>query len=203
VRIDGSISLPSGPANRATAWSSNASEDLMKRSLSFAVLFVLIAAAAAAAEARDSYVLHFGKGNSTTISGSLEDFTDVKGTLSGDYLWVRRDGRRYVITDRAKLAEAWDYFAPERELRPQQRDIERETRKLERESDALEDAHDDRELTARARVRLDELHARERELGRREQALDEREEELDRVAERKLWQMVDRAIREGSARMVR
>jgi hypothetical protein len=171
----------------------------MKHSLSFAVLLVL---ATASAEARDSYVLHFGAGNSTTISGSLEDFTAVKGTLTGDYLWVRRDGRRYVITDRAKLAEAWDYFAPERELRPQQREIERETRKLERESDALEDM-DDRKLTARERDRLDELHAQERDLSRREQALDDREEELDRAAERKLWQLVDRAIRDGSARMVR
>src|SRR4051794_15304571 len=172
---------------------------MMKRSLSLAVLFVLITAAA---EARDSYVLHFGAGNSTTISGSLEDFTAVKGTLTGDYLWVRHDGRRYVITDRAKLAEAWDYFAPERALRPQRRAIERETRKLERESDAREDAAA-REPPARGRARLDELHAQERELGRREQALDEREEELDRIAERKLWQMVDRAIREGSARIVR
>lgn len=171
----------------------------MKRSLSFAVLLVL---ASAAAEARDSYVLHFGAGNSTTISGSLEDFNAVKDTLGGDYLWVRRDGRRYVITDRAKLAEAWDYFAPERELRPQQREIERETRKLERESDALEDM-DDRKLTARERDRLDELHAQERELSRRERALDQREEELDRIAERKLWSLVDRAIRERAARIVR
>jgi len=171
----------------------------MKRSLSLAVLLVL---AAATAEARDSYVLHFGAGNSTTISGSLEDFTAVKGTLSGDYLWVRRDGRRYVITDRAMLAEAWDYFAPERALRPQQQAIERETRKLERESDALEDT-DDRKLTASERSRLDELHALERDLARREQALDEREEELDRIAERKLWSLVDRAIRDGAARIAR
>jgi hypothetical protein len=172
----------------------------MKRSLSFAVLLVL---AAAAADARDSYVLHFGAGNSTTISGSLEDLTAVKGTLSGDYLWVRHNGTRYVITDRTRLAEAWDYFAPQRELRPQQREIERETRKLERESDALEDAQDDRALTDEQRSRLDDLHAQERDLGRREQALDQREEELDRIAERKLWQLVDRAIRDGAARAVR
>ncbi|HEV7572644.1 MAG TPA: hypothetical protein VGQ21_14185 [Thermoanaerobaculia bacterium] len=172
----------------------------MKRSLSFAVLIVV---AAVTAEARDSYVLHFGAGNSTPISGSLEDFTAIKGTLSGDYLWVRHDRRRYVITDRARLAEAWDYFAPERELRPQQKEIERETRKLERESDALEDAQDDRQLSVHERSRLDDLHAQERDLGRREQALDEHEEELDRVAERKLWQLVERGIRDGSARMVR
>jgi hypothetical protein len=172
----------------------------MKRSLSLALLLLL---AAAAAEARDSYVLHFGAGNSTTISGSLEDFNAVKRTLAGDYLWIRHDGRRYVITDRALLAEAWDYFAPQRELRPQQRQIEHDTRKLERESDALEDAQDDRELTARERARLDDLHAQERDLGRREQALDQKEEELDRIAERKLWQLVDRAIRNGAAQVVR
>jgi hypothetical protein len=200
VRIGGSISLPRRAANRAIASSSNDAEDIMKRFLSFAVLLVL---AAAAAEARDSYVLHFGAGNSTTISGSLEDFTAVKGTLTGDYLWVSHDGRRYVITNGARLAEAWGFFAPERELRPQQKEIERETRKLERESDALEDAQDDRQLSVHERSRLDDLHAQESDLGRREQALDEREEELDRVAERKLWQLVDRAIREGSARMVR
>lgn len=173
----------------------------MKRTLLLTLL--ILAATVANASHRDSYVLHFGRSNSTTISGSLEDFNAVRGTLSGDYLWVRHKGRAYVITDRARLAEAWDYFAPERELQPQQREVADETRKLERESDALEDAQDDRALTRSERARLDELHDQERELGRREQALDEREEELDRVAEAKLWQLVDRAIRERAARSVR
>src|SRR5712671_5854517 len=130
----------------------------MKRTLSFAVALLLIATICNAS-GRDSYVLHFGHGNSTTISGSLEDFNAVRGTLSGDYLWIRHNGKAYVITDRTRLAEAWDYFAPERELRPSQRAIADETRKLERESDALEDAQDDRALTRAERARLDELHA--------------------------------------------
>src|SRR3954451_10263420 len=151
----------------------------MKRSLSFAVALLLTATIANASH-RDSYVLHFGRGNSTTISGSLEDFNAVRGTLPGEYLWVRHNGRAYVITDRARLAEAWDYFAPQRELSTKQKAVADETRKLERESDRLEDAQDDRELTPTERNRLDELHAQERELSRREQALDDREEELDR-----------------------
>lgn len=174
----------------------------MKRSLSLAIAFLLTAAIGNASR-RDSYVLHFGRSNSTTISGSLEDFNAVRGTLSGDYLWIRHNGRAYVITDRARLAEAWDYFAPQRELSPKQRAIEDETRKLERESDGLEDVQDGRALTRAERSRLDELHAQERELSRREKALDDREEELDRIAEARLWQLVDRAIREGVARMVR
>jgi len=170
--------------------------------LALALAF-LFAAIAVNASARDSYVLHFGGGRSTTtMSGSLEDFKAIRGTLDGDYLWVRRGARSYVITDRARLAEVWDYFAPQRQLLPKQKEIEEETRKLERESDALED-EDDRELTSAERSRLDDLHARERELSHREQALDDREEELDRIAEKKLWQLVDRAIRDGAARAIR
>jgi multidrug efflux pump subunit AcrA (membrane-fusion protein) len=146
----------------------------MKRSLLFAMALVLTATICNASH-HDSYVLHFGRGNSTTISGSLEDFDAVRGTLSGDYLWIRHNGRAYVITDRARLAEAWDYFAPERELSAKQRAVAEETQKLERESDRLEDAQDDRALTRAEHARLDELHAQERELARREQALDDRE----------------------------
>lgn len=169
---------------------------------SLALTFALILVATIAnASGRDSYVLHFGGNRSTmtTMSGSLEDFMAIRGTLDGDYLWVRRGGKAYVITDRARLAEVWDYFAPQRRLSPQQKEVADETRKLEQESDALEDAQDDRELTSAESARLDDLHAKERELGRREKALDDREEELERIAEKKLWDLVDRAIRSGEA----
>jgi hypothetical protein len=171
----------------------------MKSILAFAFLLV---ATTAAASGHDSYILHFGGRDSVTISGSIEDFKAIRGSLDGDYLWVRHGGKAYVITDQARLAEVWGYFAPERELRPKQKEVEAETRRLERESDALED-QDDRPLTSAERSHLDDLRAKERELSRREKALDEREEELDRIAEAKLWQLVDRAIREGAARPIR
>src|SRR5258706_10626565 len=77
------------------------------------------------ASGRDSYVLHYGGNRSNvTISGSIDDFNVISGRLDGDYLWVRRGAKTYVITDRAKLAEVWDYFAPQRSLRPKQREIE-------------------------------------------------------------------------------
>lgn len=172
----------------------------MKPILAFALILI---ATTVTASQRDSYVLHFG-GNrdSVTISGSLEDFNAIRGSLDGDYLWVRHSGKSYVITDHARLAEVWGYFAPQRELRPKQKEVEAETKRLEKESDALEDL-DDRELTSAEQSRLDDLRVKERELSRREQALDDREEELDRIAEAKLWQLVDRAIRVGVARPVR
>jgi hypothetical protein len=163
----------------------------------------LLLAATTLSAARDSYVFHFGGDrNSMTMSGSLQDFMSIRGQLDGDYLWVRRGGKNYVITDRARLAEVWGYFAAERALRPEQKEISRQTRRLEKESDALEDV-DDRPLTSAERSRLDELHAQERELSRREEALDQREEELERIAERKLWQLVDRSIDDGVARSMR
>jgi hypothetical protein len=170
----------------------------------FLALAILLVATTVAATARDSYVLHFGGNRNTMVSGSLQDFLAIRGQLDGDYLWVRRGGRTYVITDRGRLAEVWDYFAAQRALRPEQKDVERQTRKLERESDALEDAGDDgHRLTRAEQARLEELHAQEKELARREQALDDREEELERIAERKLWQFVDRSIDNGSARAIR
>jgi len=171
----------------------------MKAFLALALLLV----ASTVSAAHDSYVFHFGGDrNSMTMSGSLQDFMAIRGQLDGDYLWVRRAGKSYVITDRAKLAEVWEYFAPERALRPEQKEISRQTRKLEKESDALEDV-DDRALTVAEQSRLEELHAQERALSRREEALDQREEELERIAERKLWQLVDRSIDNGAARAVR
>jgi hypothetical protein len=174
----------------------------MKPILAFALL---LAATTLNASQRDSYVLHFGgdgENMSMSMAGSLQSFMAIRGTLGGDYLWVRRSGKSFVLTDRARLAEAWGYFEPERELRPKQKEVAAETKKLEKESDALED-QDDHELTSAERSRLDDLRAKERELDRRERALDQREEELDRIAEAKLWQLVDRAIRDGVARPVR
>lgn len=172
----------------------------MKPILAFALI---LAATAVNASQRDSYVLHFGGDrNAVTLSDSIEDSKVIRGTLDGDYLWVRRGGKSFVITDRARLAEVWSYFGPQRELHPKQKEVDAEMNKLEKESDALEDI-DDRELTRAERSRLDDLRVKERELSRREKALDEREEELDRIAEARLWQLVDRAIREGVARAPR
>jgi len=167
-------------------------------------LAILLVATTAGAAVRDSYVLHFGGNRNSMMSGSLQDFLAIRGQLEGDYLWVRRGGKTYVIADRAKLAEVWDYFTPQRALRPEQKEVARQTKRLERESDALEDAGDDgHRLTHAEQARLEELHAQEHELARREQALDDREEELERIAERKLWQFVDRSIGDGSARAIR
>ncbi len=176
----------------------------LPKSLGIALALIVMAAAVNAA-GHDSYVLHFGGNrNHVTMSGSLDDFNVISSRLDGDYLWVRRGATSYVITDAARLAEVWNYFAPQRLLQPEQREIEGQTAKIDKESDALEDAQDDdRVLTSAQKSRIQELHAKERELSRRERALDEREEELDRIAEKKMWQLVDRAIREGTARAIR
>lgn len=171
--------------------------------LAVALAAALFFAASAVAGTCDSYVLHLAGSGSQTISGNLEDFRAAKQYLSGDYLWARRAGRAYVIGDHALVAQAYAFFAPQRELQPKQREVGAEIEALDKEVDALEDAQDERELTRAEQARLEELHGRQRELSRREQQLDEREEELDRAAEKKLWQLIDQAVRSGAARPVR
>jgi len=63
---------------------------------------------------RDTYVLQLG--NSTNVSGSLEDLGTLRRRYSGDFLWFRRAGAAYVIRDPRLLAEADAFFEHLRKL---------------------------------------------------------------------------------------
>src|SRR6266511_442600 len=52
---------------------------------------------------RDSYLLTRGEhGLSTNLS--VEEFVELHEMFSGEFLWVRRGGRRFLIRDRARLS---------------------------------------------------------------------------------------------------
>jgi hypothetical protein len=172
----------------------------------------------------DAYVLSRG-GHGTSTSTSVDELVKVKKKFSGEFLWVRRGGKAFLIRDRAVLDQAQTCFAPLQALDPErnalqakQREIEREEAVLEREQEELErqeeDLEDDRgESAASAREdiqrRQDELRprverqeARERDLERVEEALDEREEVLEQKAEEQLWQLIDATLARGAAERV-
>lgn len=145
---------------------------------------------------RDAYMLH-DEDTRITISGdtSIDSIVALDQKFSGDYLWVRRGGKEYLIRDSILLDRAHALFAPQRALAPQQAAIAREEADLDREEDALDDDEHDEKTSARR----SDIHARQHDIGRRESELDRREEELDRQAEAALWPLVDDAIRDGSA----
>jgi hypothetical protein len=173
----------------------------------------------AGGRARDAYMLTRAKhGLSTNLS--LEEFVDLRKMFSGEFLWVRRGGRRFLIRDRAVLGQAQALFEPLRTLEPEREalrarqrgladeesPLEREQEEMDRKAEELENDHGESAAAARRdlqrrkddlRPRMHGLEARERELETIERSLDEREDALERRAEERLWQLIDAALARG------
>jgi DNA repair exonuclease SbcCD ATPase subunit len=166
----------------------------VKRLLLLAVALTMLSSSKSR---RDGYILA-PSGDTLTFSGGVDmsHFETIRERYPGKVLWVRRNGREYIIRDEMLIMRVHALFAPQAALEPEQAAIGREEEALDREEERLEDAA----KTAENRRRLDEVRAKQSKLAEREQALDEREEELERAAERQLWLLVDTAIRSGVAK---
>jgi len=148
---------------------------------------------------RRSYVLAFDDTRTTISAGTtIESIKGIRRRYPGRFLWVRVDGKSWLIQDPDWIDRASAFFAEQFSLAPQQTAVSREEEELDKEEDRLEDRRDDA-----SRTRLEEVRRRQAEVSRREAELDEREEELEREAESKLWVLVDNAIRQGVARPAR
>ena len=186
-----------------------------------------IGAVASAGEGRsrgrveDAYLLNRGaEHGSTSTNLSLEEMVELRKWGSGEFLWVRRGGKKFLIRDRAVLEQAQALFEPlqgldpEREaLQAREQLIEREEAALEREmeeiaarAEGVEDDHGEKADAIRAearrqedglRPRLKRLEARERELNAAERSLDEREEAIERKVEERLWVLIDATLARG------
>jgi hypothetical protein len=175
--------------------------------------------------ARDAYVLSRG-GHWSSTNGSLEGLRAVQRRFSGEFLWVRRAGKEYLIRDPRTLEEAQSLFAPLRGLDPErtalesrqsrleskQTALDREQEGLERELDRLTDDSEQsdqerarQDLEGRQReleTRMRALEEKERELDSMERSIDERENALEKKAEAELWRLIDGSIARGVARPV-
>jgi hypothetical protein len=115
----------------------------------------------------------------------------------GPYVWARVGGRNYLIRDEAFLRQAAALWAPVDALRPEQDALSAEESRLDKRIDAIED-----HPTRAGRGELPELRERFRDVERRMRDLDQRSEALEKVAEERLRDLVDDAIRDGRAREV-
>jgi predicted RNase H-like nuclease (RuvC/YqgF family) len=146
---------------------------------------------------------------------SIEDLRALRSRFSADFLWFRRNGEEYVISDPTVIDEAERCFDTLRTLRPQQealserdRALDREEEALDREHDAWSDAaddvdkrearHDERRRDVETRLRT--IREQQRDLEKEERILDEREEALEKVAEARLDRLIDDALRRDLAR---
>lgn len=172
----------------------------------------------------DVYILSQGESSFST-NCSLEALHAVRERLSGNFLWIRRAGKVYLIREDRTLDEAHALFAPLRQLDPEhealarrqerlgaeQEALEREQEKIEQELDRLSDEEESGERAKSARrglerrqrdlePRLRVLKSKEREIDAVERSIDEREDALEKKIEEKLWRLIDESIARGVAR---
>ena len=159
------------------------------KSISLAVFAALCAATLSAnpcGPRHRSYAYSIGHGHVSIAGGTtLDDFQAVKSRLGDECLWVRLEGKSYVIHDTEMLDRVRELFAPVRAMSPEAQNVEKEEEDLDRQIDALEDDEGPHSAdTERLRVKLDDVH-------RRERALDRKEDELSCQAETKMWPLVE------------
>jgi chromosome segregation ATPase len=199
------------------------------RSLAAALCALAVASAAPLADAgdsgRDGYCFSFG-GSLHASNIDLDQMLRVRKARTGDFLWFRRGGRQYLVTDAATLAEGGEILRPLRELareqervserlRPfesEERELDDDEEELEEQAERLEDRNDHAAAEQRRRLeslqreletKLRALEARMREIEDEERVLEDRERELERVADAKVERLIADALRRGLARPLR
>lgn len=189
----------------------------MRRTI--ALLFLLIAALSLSA-AEMSYMFKRGD-RSYIVTGNINvtNIGSLTRRFSGDYLWAKIGGREYLIREDAVLAEARRAFAEVEANQEKYHALEKRMRPVERRYDLLEEQHDElsdnlsdhperysaaeerdlerriREIEAQMRPLAAELEVFEQQ----EQLLDDKQERLEDAAEKKLREIIERAIAGGVA----
>lgn len=124
------------------------------------------------------------RGDEFSVSGGDSDARAaraLRSTISGDYLWFRRDGKAYVITDAALLKEAIGLLEPQKRLSERQAVLGRRQADLGRRQAEL----GERQASVKGRVpdmksEIDALSAKLRDL---QQGKDVAEDRIGEVHE--------------------
>jgi chromosome segregation ATPase len=171
----------------------------------------LLVAVAALAGTPDRFAYIYKRGDDTMmrINGSLEAYQRIARRWSGEYIWVNRNGRQYLIRDVAVLAAARGAFAEMEKFEPSLRAAEEKLRPIEKRHDAIEDRiealEDDDSLEAQLRAAERQLRAMEGQLQAAEREVERMDREMERleeIAEKKFEAIVLRAIDAGKAQRV-
>ena len=190
---------------------------MLNRAIAAAVVVQFAVATTGVAADRDSWVLV--QGDELHMSGSTRDARDARRAgeaLASAYLWFRRGGQAFLVSDADTLRRAQELFAPLEALGRKQGALGKQQGRLGKEQGQLgrrqgrlgrqqadATANDSQERSAEMR----ELGEEQRELGKHQQALGEQQrilgEEQRRLAEAmepRLQALFDEAIRSGRAK---
>lgn len=191
------------------------------RLIALALLVSAVVLTTATAKDRFTYIYRRGDSSITRISGSVDQIGKmVKKSYGNEFVWLRMNGRAYVIRDAATLAEVRNAFRHLEEMEPSMREVERRLEPFERELEKIEDrvdelgdSLDDDRLSDSARDAIEDklrdaeeqMRAVEAKIRPVEQELERLEKESDRreeIAEKQFEGIVERAVRQGVAERV-
>lgn len=171
-----------------------------------------------------TYIYKRGDNHYTRLSGPFNESIDqmVKATkkYGNEFVWLRKNGRNYVIRDAATLAEVRNAFREVEAMEPSLREVERRLKPFEREMekieervDALGDSLDDEDMaeatrdSIEARLRdaekqLRAVEAKANVIEREMEKLEHESERLEQIAEKRFEAIVERAVGNGVAERV-
>ena len=166
---------------------------------------------APAAFAEDSWVVVRGE-RGATMHGDLADLKVARAyqnNFGPAYLWFRHDGKQYVVRDGKTIEQIDELVRPQGELGEEQARLGKHQARLGQQQAELGMRQ------ARAGLRGD--HAEERELGQAQEALGreqeklgheqekmgKQQEKLAREVERKVALLIDRSLKDGTAKLVK
>jgi hypothetical protein len=178
----------------------------MKRLL----LAALVCAPAAFASENAWVVVH--DGNNVNMSGNLRDLDRARSHLKDlgpEYLWFRHDGREYVVRDGKVLEQIEEVIRPQQELGQEQGRLGKHQARLGQQQAKLgmrqaEAALHGDEAEQRELGNAQEALGREQEkIGREQEKMGKQQEKLARETERRIAQLIDTSIKDGTAKPVK
>jgi len=188
------------------------------RWIAFALLLsAVLAGVLTAGDKPMSYIYKRGDDMYTRINGSLDGLGKVAKKYGSEFVWVRSNGRNYVIRDAATLAEVRNAFREVEAMEPAMREVERRLKPFEQRMEVIEERVDsygdqlgDEDLRDSTRDAIetklrdaeDDMRDIERQMEsveREMEKLDKEIERLEAVAERNFERIVERAIDKGIA----
>jgi DNA repair exonuclease SbcCD ATPase subunit len=176
------------------------------------VLLLAIIALALPSVGADSFAYIYRQpGGATHIrnyGNSIETMVARSKRWSGEYVWLERSGRQYLIRDASVLAEVRAAFAEMHAFEPKVRAAKDRLRPLEDKLDQLEEqieAHEDEARSPQGealRKQFRELEPRYQAAERESERLEDEHERLEEIAEARFGKIVRRALRDGKAQRV-
>lgn len=185
-----------------------------------ALALLVFAAVLTTAKQRFTYIYKRGDSTHARISGAFDRIGEVSKKYGNEFVWLRMDGRSYLIRDAGTLADVRNAFRHLDEMEPSLREVERRLRPFEREFekfeervDALGDSLDDERLSEATRDDIEEkmrvaeekmraVEEKMRVVEREQERLEKESERREVIAEKRFEEIVERAVKQGIAQRV-